>query len=1213
MATAFETVFAKLIALVEPQHTITISPAPVTPWPAVGKSQAAAAFNAAAVADAQKPVTPQRIANASPKPAQLDVHAATLGGVLGTSTTDGVVTHAELAAAINQTTNALRSLIYQNESAPNSAMGTGGFTNEIAASNKIDQLSGTTLTNVIVNGVSGLTTSQVSEGSNLYFTNARVAAYVESSSTIPTAAGTLGTVLSWNGSSWTAVATSSLGIVGGGGGTWGTITGTLSNQTDLQSALDAKLSLTNWYATTTDALHEGTTNLYFTNARFDARLAATTSLPNLLAVSPSLFWQNGPTFNLSVGANGLNTTVSQAGGGLNGQGNTAVGVGALNGNTTGYHNTGLGYLAGAALTTGYSNTALGEGALWQCPTCYQSVAIGIDTLAQPTNTGAFNIGIGNGALNGNTTGSFNVAVGHSALGSNTSANGNVAVGYVALGVDTTGDSNVATGFQAMNANTTGGRNVANGYGALYSNTTGGNNVANGYESMFFNTTGGDNVANGYAALYNNTTGNYNTANGFDSLYNNTTGSANIAIGNGSLYYNMSATTTVAVGNAAGQGTGLYYNQGGTYVGYDAGLSAATASNYNTFLGYQTGYDVTTGTNNTIIGSEQTTNTGITTGSNNILIGQDLQPKNIPGLSQTASNQLDIGNLIFGTGLSYGSTLSTGNIGIGTSSPSQLLTVGNNNQFTVTSAGALSAAGATFGSSIVVSGSATPSPNGTYGYAGQYNGAPYYANGTSWYIWYRPSGSNWFLSTTLGGYAPDWYLGGTASSPPINVSWAADQSPAAGSPYLSVGSTANVSIGIGGITWAQSTVTNDSMPQIIFPTRNDGTQNTYQAGSSIGQTFQDSNGKALASISFNRNASPGGGGARSSSEIRFNTTGSTYGADNLNFSTKMIITGGGNVGIGTQGGTLSAKLVVNADNGDTNSNIFLIASSTASATTTLFNVTNTGSATLAGTLTQNSDQRLKTDIQPLNASSSLTAIEALNPVSYQWAGNIFGSGEQAGFIAQQVQSVFPNLVSTTSPTALTPDGTLGLNYIGLISPIVAAIQALDKEVTSLAATVAGFAESISTNVLNAATGHFSNQLCVGSTCVTPTQFQAMVSAAGQSNSGSSDSAPSSAGEATDTPPVIQINGDNPAVIQVGASYADLGATITGPAADLNLGVKTFVNGLFVSNILLDTSAAATDTIDYVVTDGQGLTSTSTRTVIIEAANDNQTSSATSTAQ
>jgi hypothetical protein len=52
------------------------------------------------------------------------------------------------------------------------------------------------------------------------------------------------------------------------------------------------------------------------------------------------------------------------------------------------------------------------------------------------------------------------------------------------------------------------------------------------------------------------------------------------------------------------------------------------------------------------------------------------------------------------------------------------------------------------------------------------------------------------------------------------------------------------------------------------------------------------------------------------------------------------------------------------------------------------------------------------------------------------------------------------------------------------------------------------------------------------------------------------------------------------------------------------------------IQIDTSAAATDTIDYVVTDGAGNTSTSTRTVIIEASaqSDNASSSdATTTSQ
>jgi len=96
----------------------------------------------------------------------------------------------------------------------------------------------------------------------------------------------------------------------------------------------------------------------------------------------------------------------------------------------------------------------------------------------------------------------------------------------------------------------------------------------------------------------------------------------------------------------------------------------------------------------------------------------------------------------------------------------------------------------------------------------------------------------------------------------------------------------------------------------------------------------------------------------------------------------------------------------------------------------------------------------------------------------------------------------------------------------------------------------------------------------------------------------------------TPPTITVNGDNPAIIQVGDSYADLGATITGPTADLNLRLKTFLNGTLVSNIVVDTSQVATDTIDYVATDQNGFTATSTRTVIIEPVIE-ATTSATST--
>ena len=52
-----------------------------------------------------------------------------------------------------------------------------------------------------------------------------------------------------------------------------------------------------------------------------------------------------------------------------------------------------------------------------------------------------------------------------------------------------------------------------------------------------------------------------------------------------------------------------------------------------------------------------------------------------------------------------------------------------------------------------------------------------------------------------------------------------------------------------------------------------------------------------------------------------------------------------------------------------------------------------------------------------------------------------------------------------------------------------------------------------------------------------------------------------------------------------------------ANDLNFGITTYVNGTEMNPVQLDTSEAATDTIDYVVTDENGLTATSTRTVII----------------
>ena len=98
-------------------------------------------------------------------------------------------------------------------------------------------------------------------------------------------------------------------------------------------------------------------------------------------------WQDNTNFNTAVGDTALPTTVSQAGGGTNGQGNLAVGYLALNANTTGNSNIALGAGTLESNTTGVKNTAVGGSALLSNTVGSNNTALGQQALFHDTTGG----------------------------------------------------------------------------------------------------------------------------------------------------------------------------------------------------------------------------------------------------------------------------------------------------------------------------------------------------------------------------------------------------------------------------------------------------------------------------------------------------------------------------------------------------------------------------------------------------------------------------------------------------------------------------------------------------------------------------------------------------------------------------------------------------------------------------------------------------------
>lgn len=130
--------------------------------------------------------------------------------------------------------------------------------------------------------------------------------------------------------------------------------------------------------------------------------------------------------------------------------------------------------------------------------------------------------------------------------------------------------------------------------------------------------------------------------------------------------------------------------------------------------------------------------------------------------------------------------------------------------------------------------------------------------------------------------------------------------------------------------------------------------------------------------------------------------------------RMIINQLGNIGIGTS--SPAAKLDIAG------------------------NLQVTGTINSTGVITSASDKRFKKDFTTLD--NSLNKILQLKGVGFSWRDKKFGKGKQIGFIAQDVEKIYPELVYTN------PQGMKFVAYQSLVAPLVEAIRDQQTEIDTL---------------------------------------------------------------------------------------------------------------------------------------------------------------------
>ncbi len=469
-------------------------------------------------------------------------------------------------------------------------------------------------------------------------------------------AGTNGMVLQSTGSGFAWVATSTLGL--GGSNPFGAsideselnITGSPTDGYLLQASSTAVGGFT-WVATSTLGISGGAGGSLFTDGSTTTYLTATGDNLSIGGTSA--------TAKLSVSGN---INLASASAGIH-QLDTPI----ITSNLADFNYT-FGHLAGQYLTAATDqNVAIGYAAGQNASTTFmdQSVYIGHEAGRYESGGNSTLIGYQAGQF---TSGSLNTVTGWRA-GRNNTGNESVFIGSQA-GEDGSYDyaTFIGTGAGDASALYTGEYNIALGY-AAFQVAQGDHNIAAGYTSAN-NLAGSNNIALGQdAGIQIN--GDNNIAIGEDAGGNSIAlgpdGDDNIFLGRTSGYFNEGS-DSIFIGRASGYSMNATNSTAvGTQALARSSLVGSPVSSNSVALGYRAGYE-SSADNNIFVGFQAADNS--VTGTNNIVVGYDVD---LP--SPAGNNQLNIGNLLFGTNIDgTGTATSSGNIGIGTSTPSTKLMV-----------------------------------------------------------------------------------------------------------------------------------------------------------------------------------------------------------------------------------------------------------------------------------------------------------------------------------------------------------------------------------------------------------------------------------------------------------------------------------------------------------------------------------------------------------